>query len=86
MIRLLGHFPAIQHDKEWQRHVRIAMQMIFGTLNNAVINRPGPLELSNSATGSELSQAAIRYLRWEELPRVEAPKQRRRRPLDKNQS
>ena len=41
------------------------MQMIFGTLNNAVINRPGPLELSDNATGLELSQVAIRYLRWD---------------------
>ena len=64
-IRILDHFPAVHLDDEWQKHVRIAMQMIFGTLNNAVINRPGPLELSDNATGLELSQVAIRYLRWD---------------------
>jgi hypothetical protein len=35
--------------------------MIPGTLNNFVINRPDPLELTDNATADELSRAAIRY-------------------------
>jgi AcrR family transcriptional regulator len=65
-IRIIEHFPDVQQDTEWQRRVRIAMQMVLGTLNNAVINRPGPLELTDQATSHELSQAAIRYLRWDD--------------------
>ena len=63
-IRILDRFPDVQQDQEWQKHVRIAMQMILGTLNNIIINRPGPLELSDQATPYELSRAAIRYLGW----------------------
>ena len=66
-IRILGRFPDIHQDSEWERRVRVAMQMILGTLNNVVINRPGPLELSDNATSKELSQVAIRYLGWSDL-------------------
>jgi hypothetical protein len=45
------------------------MQMVLGTLNNIVINRPGPLDLSDDATSKELSQAAIRYLGWKNEPK-----------------
>ena len=60
-IAIIGRFPEYQRDDKWQRSVRIAMQMVLGTLNNIVINRPGPLELSDAATSEELFQAAIRY-------------------------
>jgi AcrR family transcriptional regulator len=63
-IAIIGRFPEYQRDDKWQRSVRIAMQMVLGTLNNIVINRPGPLELSDAATSEELFQAAIRYLGW----------------------
>ncbi len=63
-IAIIGRFPEYQQDDKWQRSVRIAMQMVLGTLNNIVINRPGPLELSDDATSQELFQAAIRYLGW----------------------
>jgi AcrR family transcriptional regulator len=66
-IRILERYPDIQHDADWQRRVRIAMQIVLGTLNNAIINRPGPLELTDEATSRELSLAAIRYLRWDAL-------------------
>jgi hypothetical protein len=71
-IRILERFPDIQRDSEWRRRVRIAMQMILGTLNNAVVHRSGPLELTDKATSHELSLAAIRYLRWGELQKSEA--------------
>jgi AcrR family transcriptional regulator len=63
-IAIIARFPEYQQDDKWQRSVRIAMQMVLGTLNNIVINRPGPLELSDDATSQELFQAAIRYLGW----------------------
>jgi AcrR family transcriptional regulator len=63
-IRILERYPDARRDIEWRRRVRIAFQMILGTLNSAVINRPGPLELMDQATSHELSQAAIRYLGW----------------------
>jgi AcrR family transcriptional regulator len=69
-IRIIQQLPDAQQEDGWQRRVRIAMQMILGTLNNAVINRPGPLELTDSATADELSRAAIRYLRWDEPPKL----------------
>jgi hypothetical protein len=47
-------------------HVRVAMQMVFGTLSNILINRPGPLEIGDDATAEELGKAAIRYLGLEE--------------------
>ena len=63
-IAIIGRFPEYQQDDKWQRSVRIAMQMVLGTLNNIVINRPGPLDLSDDATSQELFRAAIRYLGW----------------------
>jgi AcrR family transcriptional regulator len=63
-IGIIKRLPDVQHDDGWQRKMRIAMQMVLGTLNNIVINRPGPLELSDDATSNELSRAAIRYLGW----------------------
>jgi AcrR family transcriptional regulator len=67
MIELLAGYPELQHDPDWQSHVRIAMQLIFGTVNNALINHPGPLELDDSATIPELGRAACRYLGLGEL-------------------
>jgi AcrR family transcriptional regulator len=71
-IRILERFPGIPPDTDWQKGVRITMQMILGTLNNAIINRPGPLELTDEATSHELSQAAIRYLRWDRWPQAKS--------------
>jgi AcrR family transcriptional regulator len=66
MIELLAGYPELEHDPDWQRHVRIAMQLIFGTVNNALINHPGPLELRDPAMAAELSRAACRYLQINE--------------------
>ena len=65
LIALLARCPDMRDHPDWQQHVRIAMQMVFGTLNNILINRPGPLELDDPATAEELSRAVVRYLRWE---------------------
>ncbi len=62
MIAVLERFPKLSADPEWQLRVRIAMQLVFGTLNNVLINRPGPLELEDRATAEELGNAAVRYL------------------------
>ena len=71
VITLLARCPERRDDSDWQQHVRIAMQIVFGTLNNILINRPGPLELDDRATAEELSKAAIRYLRLERPARKE---------------
>jgi AcrR family transcriptional regulator len=63
-IAALARFTKLRVDPDWQLHVRIAMQIVFGTLNNILINRPGPLELDDRAA-KELSNAAVRYLRLE---------------------
>jgi AcrR family transcriptional regulator len=65
LIKLLARYPEARADPDWQQHVRIAMQMVFGTLNNILINRPGPLELDDPKTAEELSRAVLRYLRLE---------------------
>jgi AcrR family transcriptional regulator len=63
-IGIVERLPDTRLDNDWQRGVRIAVQMILGTLTNMVINQPGPLELMDNATSKELSRAAIRYLGW----------------------
>jgi AcrR family transcriptional regulator len=73
-IRILERFPKLRQDNSWQTGVRIAMQMILGTLNNAVINQPGPLELTDKAMSRELSKAAIRYLCWDDLRETKLPR------------
>ena len=67
-IAIIERLPELKQDDGWQRGVRVAMQMVLGTLNNIVINRPGPLDLSDDATSRELSRAAVRYLGWNETP------------------
>lgn len=64
-IRILDRLPELRQHDGWQRRVRIAMQMVLGTLNNAVINHPGPLELTDEETGRELGNAATLYLGWD---------------------
>ena len=76
-ISLLGRFPELHKDPEWQRHVRIAMQMIFGTVNNALINRPGPLHLDSPDMSSDLSDAALRSVGWERNSNWVRPARRR---------
>lgn len=65
LIKLLARCPEACADPDWQQRVRIAMQIVFGTLNNILINRPGPLELDDPKTAEELSRAVVRYLRLE---------------------
>jgi AcrR family transcriptional regulator len=63
MLGVLERFPKLRTDPDWRLHVRIAMQIVFGSLNNILINNPGPLELDDRITAEELSKAAVRYLR-----------------------
>ena len=74
-IRILERYPDIQRDADWQRRVRIAMQIVLGTLNNAIINRPGPLELTDKATSREL-QPGRDPLSWLEMICDKAPHRR----------
>ena len=73
-IRILQRSADVPSDNNWQRRVRIIMQMIIATLNNAVINRPAELELTDEATSNELSQVAIRYLGWDGSPETKSTK------------
>jgi AcrR family transcriptional regulator len=65
-VRSLETFFQNRGDDEWQLRVQIAMQIVFGTLNNILINRPGPLEIDDPRTAGELGKAAIRYLGLDE--------------------
>ena len=42
--------------------VRFAMQVVFGTLVNAVLNKPGPLELDDERLPVELARMAAGYI------------------------
>ena len=54
----LGHLPPAQR----RLRVRFAMQMLFGTLVNAVLNDPGPMRLADPGLQRELVRALLAYL------------------------
>jgi len=68
-IRLSGHFNADRFIEWLTRHhgrslgadeeltVRFAFQMLYGTLNNAVLNQPGPLDIEDPAFVEQLERA-----------------------------
>jgi AcrR family transcriptional regulator len=79
-IRLHGHFAA-DRFLEWLASragraltddealsVRFAFQVLLGTLNNAVINQPGPLELNDGEFQRQLERAFRRVLPQGLLP------------------
>ena len=45
------------NDPHLERRVRFACQMLYGTLNNAVLIAPGPLQLDDAALEDELLRA-----------------------------
>lgn len=57
--------PRLEHLAPAQRaqRVRFAMQMLFGTAVNAVLNDPGPLRLADPKLERELARALCAYLR-----------------------
>lgn len=54
VVRLTDGFP---DDPNLERRIRFAFQMLFGTLNNAVLIAPGPLQLDDEAMEGELLRA-----------------------------
>ncbi|MEN9314522.1 MAG: hypothetical protein RIS35_915 [Pseudomonadota bacterium] len=56
--------PRLTHLDPDQRELRIrfAMQMLFGTVVNAVLNDPGPYRLADARLERELAQAVSAYL------------------------
>lgn len=56
--------PRLTHLDPVQRELRIrfAMQMLFGTVVNAVLNDPGPYRLADTRLEHELAQAVVAYL------------------------
>ncbi|HVV93163.1 MAG TPA: TetR/AcrR family transcriptional regulator [Hyphomicrobiales bacterium] len=91
-IRASGHFVADQMIG-WlagrrgrplaaadEIRVRFAFQILFGTLNNAVINRPGPLVLEDEAFVHQLERAfRLALFSAGPAPTVEAALRRRMR-------
>ncbi len=51
---------------DWQFGFRFGMQMVFGTLFNGIVNRPGPLALEDPAIIDELTVMLLRYLQVSE--------------------
>lgn len=47
---------------DWQFGFRFGMQMVFGTLFNGIVNRPGPLALEDPEIIDELTVMLLRYL------------------------
>lgn len=43
-----------------QRNYQFALQMVIGTLNNAIINRPGPYQIDDAAIVDQLTLAVCR--------------------------
>ncbi|WP_084084360.1 MULTISPECIES: TetR/AcrR family transcriptional regulator [Cupriavidus] len=62
VMRLRG-LPAPVRDEPGGLRIRFAFQLLFGALNNAVINNPGPLGLEDAAMETELARAVCAYLR-----------------------
>lgn len=63
---LLRSLPESRAGSEWRTTLPVAMQLVYGTLNNILINRPGPLDLGDPATVTELTKAVLRYLQVED--------------------
>ena len=52
----------ISHEAGWERGFRQGMQMVYGTLFAAIVNRPGPMYLEDDAMVDELTNMLVRYL------------------------
>lgn len=52
-----------QLDESAAQRMRVAIQLAFGTMVNAVLHDPGPLRLNDPGFGDELKQALFPYLR-----------------------
>ncbi len=48
---------------DWQDGFRYGMQMVYATLFNAIVNRPGPLAIEDRAMVDELTRMLTAYLR-----------------------
>jgi len=59
VARLTLAFP---DDRQLERRIRFAFQVLYGTLNNAVLIAPGPLQLDDDALERELLRAFRRII------------------------
>ena len=57
---LVPRLPGSAEDAELR--VRFAMQMVFGSLVNAVLNNPGPLPLDDERLAEEMTRMVTCYL------------------------
>lgn len=58
LVPRLPHLPAAQRAAR----VRVAMQVVYGTINNAIIHDPGPLRAQDPRLGRELARVMCLYL------------------------
>jgi len=61
-IALIAPFEALGADPAWKDRVRVALQVVIGTLNNMLINDPGPLKLDDGRAAEEFSKLTRAYL------------------------
>jgi len=47
---------------DWRERLAIGQQMVYGTLFNAIVNRPGPLQIEDERIVDELTQMLLRQL------------------------
>ena len=63
LIDLLAQSTPPLAVADWPSRMRVALQVVHGTLLNMVINDPGPLTFKHSATtAQELATLVIRYV------------------------
>jgi hypothetical protein len=60
-------------------NVRFAFQIALGTINNAIINRPGPIFMGQAAFIDNLARAFRLVSGYDTLMGLEAPSTRARR-------
>jgi AcrR family transcriptional regulator len=66
LMRVLGEAEPPMAVPDWQRRVRVGLQVVHGTLLNMIISSPGPLTFEHAkATARELSTVMVRYV-WAE--------------------
>jgi AcrR family transcriptional regulator len=64
MLHSLVHLPS----RTRRSRIRFAMQIMYGTLLNAILHDPGPLKLDDPRFARELGHAASRYLALADAP------------------
>jgi hypothetical protein len=67
LIERMGNRAARALSETEQINVRFAFQLAFGTINNAVLNRPGPIMLGQTLFVANLARAFRLVSQYDEL-------------------